>query len=214
MIATPICDFVRAYASEAPARFHTPGHKGHGPLGCEGADITEIDGADELFRASGVIAQSEENAGKLFGARTFYSTEGSSLCVRAMLYLAMTAAGAARGGRPTVLAARSVHSSFLSAAVLLDLDVEWLHPRPGDPCVVCRPGAEEVAEALDRMPRAPVAVYLTSPDYLGCMADVPAVAQVCRSRGVPLLVDNAHGAYLRFLPGRRHPMEQGADMCP
>lgn len=71
-------------------RFHMPGHKGAGFLGCESFDITEVSGADELYEARGIIAESERNAASLFGSRrTCYSTEGSSQCIRAMLRLAM-----------------------------------------------------------------------------------------------------------------------------
>ena len=76
MISTPICDFVRTYTSNAPVRLHMPGHKGKGPLCCENLDITEIHGADDLYRPTGVIAESEKNASYLFGCPTAYSTEG------------------------------------------------------------------------------------------------------------------------------------------
>ena len=82
---TPICDFVKRYAQSGIARLHMPGHKGMGPLGFEQYDITEINGADSLYEADGIIAQSEANASQLFGCHTFYSTEGSSQCIRAML---------------------------------------------------------------------------------------------------------------------------------
>ena len=55
-MSKPICDFVRKYAKSNAARFHMPGHKGVPVLGFESFDITEIDGADELFTASGIIA--------------------------------------------------------------------------------------------------------------------------------------------------------------
>ena len=59
-----------------------------------------------------------------------------------------------------------------------------------------------------------MAFYLTSPDYLGGMQDIAALSAVCDAHGVPLLVDNAHGAYLRFLPGgSRHPIDLGAAAC-
>ena len=64
-----------------------PGHKGASLIGVEQLDITEILGADSLYEADGIIAQSEANASELFGCRTLYSTEGSSLCIRAMLQL-------------------------------------------------------------------------------------------------------------------------------
>ena len=64
---TPVVDFVRRYAQQRTTRMHMPGHKGRGPLGCEELDITEIAGADELYEAEGIIAQSEANATQLFG---------------------------------------------------------------------------------------------------------------------------------------------------
>ena len=87
---TPIYTFVTRYLESGASRLHMPGHKGRGTLGCEARDITEIAGADELYAASGIIAESEMNAAALFGTgATFYAAEGSSQCVRAMLYLAM-----------------------------------------------------------------------------------------------------------------------------
>ena len=86
---TPICDFVRSYADSRQLRLHMPGHKGASFLGMEHLDITEIDGADSLYEADGIIAQSEANASQLFGCKTLYSTEGSSQCIRAMLYLVL-----------------------------------------------------------------------------------------------------------------------------
>ena len=105
---TPILDFVRRYAASDTARFHMPGHKGRGILGCESWDITEVQGADALYEADGIIARSEANATALFGSRrTLYSTEGSSQCIRAMLYLALTNRRA--GSLPLIVAARNVH---------------------------------------------------------------------------------------------------------
>jgi arginine/lysine/ornithine decarboxylase len=87
-MTTPIIEFIRKYKDSGVIRAHMPGHKGVPMLGPEPLDITEIPGADSLYEADGIIRESEKNAGELFGAETFYSTEGSSLCIRAMLYLA------------------------------------------------------------------------------------------------------------------------------
>ena len=212
MITTPICDFVKAYAASNPARFHMPGHKGAGPLGCEALDITEIDLADDLYAPKGVIARSEANASHLFGARTFYSAEGSSLAIRAMLALALR--GGADGERPLVLAGRNAHRAFLSAAALLDFDIRWLHPAPGDGCQSCAVAPDAVDAALREAGGRCRAVYLTSPDYLGHLTDIGGIARICQRHGALLLVDNAHGAYLKFLPGgSRHPIDLGADLC-
>lgn len=205
---TPVCDFVAAYEQSGAARLHMPGHKGKGPLGCEGRDITEIAGADSLYEAGGVIAQSEQNAAALFGAKaTFYSAGGSSQCIGAMLCLALQ-----KSKSRVVLAARNAHKSFLHAAALLDADVRWLWPRPYS-LLACPVTPEMLENALAALPEAPAAVYITSPDYLGNVQPVAALAKVCHAHGAPLLVDNAHGAYLHFLPAPAHPLDEGADLC-
>ncbi|WP_419067448.1 aminotransferase class V-fold PLP-dependent enzyme [Candidatus Allofournierella excrementavium] len=205
---TPVCDFVAAYEQSGIARLHMPGHKGKGPLGCEGRDITEIAGADSLYEAGGVIAQSEQNAAALFGAKaTFYSAGGSSQCIGAMLCLALQ-----KSKSRVVLAARNAHKSFLHAAALLDADVRWLWPRPYS-LLACPVTPEMLENALAALPEAPAAVYITSPDYLGNVQPVAALAKVCHAHGAPLLVDNAHGAYLHFLPAPAHPLDEGADLC-
>ena len=211
---TPICDFVRAYASGDPLRLHMPGHKGAGPFGVEALDITEIPGAVVLYAPHGVIAESEANAAALFGsAKTVYSTEGSSLCIRAMLCLARLWA-AASGKKPFVLAGRNAHRSFLSAAALLDVGVAWLYGEEnGRGAVSCPVSAEGLARRFSELPEAPVAVYITSPNYLGERADLSALAAVCHAHGALLLADNAHGAYLKFMSISQHPLDLGADLC-
>ena len=243
---TPIYDFVTEYIASGTSRLHMPGHKGHGLLSIEQRDITEIKGADVLSEGTGIIGESEANAAALFGSgQTLYSTEGSSLPIRAMLFLALLrwreresrAPGASSGGdaagkesggapasaaRPFILAARNVHKVFLSACALLDLDVEWVWPDAEGPDSVCgcHPSPGSVGDALRRLAgegRVPAAVWLTSPDYLGAEADIrgirAAVDLACGEGSVPLLVDNAHGAYLRFLSESRHPLDLGAYMC-
>ena len=208
---TPIVDFVKGYREAGPSRFHMPGHKGRTFLGCEALDITEISGADVLYHADGIIAESEENATALFGtAHTFYSAEGSTLAIKAMLALATERKS---GERPLVLAGRNAHKAFIYGAALLDLDVEWLYPAEGDHLCACEITPEMLRAALGSMAKKPNAVYITSPDYLGRVADIAGLSAVCREWHVPLLVDNAHGAYLGFLTPSQHPIALGAAMC-
>ena len=147
-----------------------PGHKGVGNV--EKYDLTEVAGADSLYEASGIIKESEENASRLFDSITLYSTEGSSLAIRAMLYLALLCRG--NGKKATVLAARNAHKVFVSAMALLDFDVEWLMA-DGASYLSCAITKEDVAKKLADMEEKPLAVYITSPDYLGNVADVEGI---------------------------------------
>lgn len=210
---TPICDFISAYGKGHPLRLHMPGHKGKPFLGMEDRDVTEIGGADELFHPRGIIQKSEENASSLFGAgKTVYSTEGSSLCIRAMAYLALLW-GKEQGRKPVILAGRNAHKAFLSAAALLDADVRWLYPEKEQNVISCEITGAGLEKQLEAMTEKPAAVYVTSPDYLGHILNIAELSAVCRRRDVLLLVDNAHGAYLKFLRPDRHPMTLGADLC-
>ena len=208
---TPIYDFVQSYCKKNPARFHMPGHKGKSFLGCEPLDITEISGADSLYEASGIIAESEKNATNLFGsAQTYYSTEGSSHCIRAMLYLALMNA---QGTKPIVVAPRNVHKSFISACALLDIDIQWIYSPAQSSICSLEVSKEAVLQALSQLKEKPIGIFVTSPDYLGHQADIVSIAALARGQGIPLLVDNAHGAYLKFLTPSQHPLDLGADLC-
>ena len=209
---TPIRDFINEYIESAPLRLHMPGHKGKDYSGFEKFDITEVDGADDLYGANGVIAQSEKNASKLFGARTFYSTEGSSLAIKAMLFLAIKHAKET-GLAPIIAAGRNAHKSFINAAALIGFDVSWIYSPTDENYLTCKITAKSLSEFLDGQKITPCAVYITSPDYLGNVTDVKELAKVCKARNILLLVDNAHGAYLKFLQPSLHPIDLGADMC-
>lgn len=215
---TPVYDFVEEYISKDGVRAHMPGHKGRGPLGIEQRDITEIAGADILSESEGILGESQKNACALFGTgATLYSTEGSSLAIKAMLYAVVMNRGTGisenSGQRPFILAARNVHRAMLDGCALLDLDVEFISSKNSRGICSCVVTAEDVAHCLERYDKPPAAVYLTSPDYLGVQSDIRAIAQVCHEKGVLLAVDNAHGAYLAFLRENRHPVYLGADIC-
>lgn len=207
-MTTPIYDFVKGYKKSGKSRFHMPGHKGRGPFAS--SDITEIDGADVLYHADGIIAESEANATVLFNTgHTFYSTEGSTLAIKAMLGIIARECG--RGAK--ILATRNVHKAFVYAIGETDLAVEWLYPEQGGHICECKITAESVRRALEAAETKPSAVYITSPDYLGNLLDVGGIAGVCKEFGIPLLVDNAHGAYLAFSNPNLHPIQLGAAMC-
>lgn len=203
--------FLKDYRASGTVRLHMPGHKGISPAeefdGVTPYDITEIAGADSLFEDDGILLASERQTASAYGSReTLYSAGGSTLCIQTML------ACVTRPG-DTVIAGRNAHTSLFNSCVLLDLHPEWVLPEylPGsDLSGEITPQAVE--EALIAHPQA-ACVYLTSPDYLGCRSDIRAIAETAHRYGKPLLVDNAHGAYLHFLDEPCHPMDLGADLC-
>lgn len=189
---TPICDFLERYTSQRRLRLHMPGHKGEFPH-----DITEIQGADSLFDSDdtgGIIAQSERAAARVFGAeKTCYSCGGSTLAIQTALALLK-----ARGCK-TIAASRYSHRSLAASAALLRLDIKWLYPKE-----YLSADVTYDSEAL----RGADALFVTNIDYYG------GTWKFVRP-SVPLVVDNAHGAYLRFVDKRKfgteylHPLELG-----
>ncbi len=208
---TPICDFVKKYQESEPIRFHMPGHKGMGKSDSVAYDITEIEGADSLYAADGIIRESEENASTLFGCKTYYSTEGSSQCIRAMLML-LSLFAKKNARKPRILAAKNAHKTFLGALALLDVEVDWIPCESSISYLSAEISPSRLETYLRGLTDLPTALYVTSPDYLGALSDIEGLARICHRYGLLLLVDNAHGAYLRFLPTSEHPIDLGADL--
>lgn len=189
---TPICDFLESYSSQRRLRLHMPGHKGENPH-----DITEIFGGDSLYDSDdtwGIIAQSESMAARIFGAqKTCYSCGGSTLAIQTALALLK-----ARGCK-TIAASRYSHRSLVSAAALLQMNIKWLYPKE-----YLSANVTYDSKAL----RGADALFVTNIDYYG------GTWKFVRP-SIPLVVDNAHGAYLRFVDKRKygteylHPLELG-----
>ncbi len=205
-----LIDFFAQYTESGSARFHMPGHKGDFPPLASlplSYDITEIQGADVLFQANGILRRLEERIARFYGVSdSLLSAGGATLCIQAML------AAAFRPG-DTVLAVRNAHTAFLNACALLDLRPIWVYPAPIDAAGVSGAATpDQIADALHAHPEAK-GVYLTSPDYFGHCTDIKAISDICHDMDLPLLVDNAHGAALVLADNALHPMALGADLC-
>ncbi|MDR0944045.1 MAG: aminotransferase class I/II-fold pyridoxal phosphate-dependent enzyme [Ruminococcus sp.] len=196
-MTTPIVDFITRFTERKAHRLHMPGHKGQiiadFPLSdIYKYDITEIKGADFLLSAKGIIKESQENASKIFGSKkTIFTTEGSTLAAKTMISLQ---------GSEKIIADKNAHRSFSDACTLLNKKVIWIpDTKP-----------ETVEKALKENPNANI--YITSPDYFGNIADIKTIADITHSHGRILMVDNAHGSYLKFIDGFYHPIDAGADL--
>ena len=189
-MSTPLFSAIDRLRRQGFSRFHTPGHKGRDcgfltPV--TPWDFTEVRGADSLFEASGPIAETEARCTALYRTGgTFLSAGGSTLCIQAMLALVRPLGG-------KLLLGRNAHASAIKTMALLDLRPVWLaqdlapdgFPAPVTPAQV---------EAALAAGGDYAGVYVTSPDYFGRLTDIAGLAEVCHRYGVPLLVDNAHGA--------------------
>ncbi len=213
---TPLRQALEQYIKQDWSRLHMPGHKGAAikPFGqLMQYDLTEVEGTDSLFEDDGPLKKLEEIFTELYGTKgSVMSAGGSTLCIQAMLRIV-----AKKGGK--VIAGRNIHASAVNAMALLGLEPIWVYPeRSQQERLIGRISPKDIKTILEKQERegaldSVCAVYITSPDYFGVMSDVKAIAQEAHQKGIPLLVDNAHGAHLRFFQEELHPMQLGADLC-
>lgn len=177
--------------------FHMPGHKRVFRPAEDlpyGLDITEIEGFDDLHHAQGILKEAQERATEVFGAQeTHFLVNGSTAGILSAL-LGSTDRG------DTVLVARNCHKSVYHAIEMQGLTPVYLYPE-FDPEAWLNAGisAEDVREALEKHPQAK-AVVIVSPTYDGVVSDVAAIAETVHKKGLPLIVDEAHGAHFGFHP--------------
>lgn len=191
--------------------YHMPGHKrqlcGELPQEIMEIDITEIDGFDNLHAPEEIFRRLQDEAARMYGAEeSFYLINGSTCGV-----LAAISAAVPKGGR--ILMTRGAHKSAYHAAYLRNLTVSYLYPEMMEEYdIYDAVTPEQIAEALRQEP-VPDAVFLVSPTYEGRIADIETIAKLAHSKGIPLIVDEAHGAHLGLAEGfAKNSCQCGADM--
>ena len=210
---TPLIDALEAAADAVRAPFFFPGHKmGAGAPqrlrrllrgGGLRYDLPELPELDNLFAAEGPIARAQELAASAFGAgRTWFLVNGSTAgVIAAVLACCQLKLQRQPGQTPVVILPRNVHKSAIHALVSSGAEPLWLDPAYDAQSGLCLGmHAAEVERALRAGGERVAAVLVVSPTYHGLLSDVSAIAAACRGAGVPLIVDEAHGAHLEFVP--------------
>lgn len=204
-------DLLAEYGDSDYYPYHMPGHKrrlvGFLPEELVKADITEIEGFDNLHDAKGVILALEERAAKLYDSEeTFYLVGGSTCGV-----LSAISASVSKGGR--ILMARNCHKSAYHGAYLRGLKISYLYPDLVEGFSIPEGiKASQVKEALEKEPDIE-AVLIVSPTYEGRISEVQKIAKVVHEKGKILIVDEAHGAHLGLAKGfSDNSISAGADI--
>jgi arginine/lysine/ornithine decarboxylase len=189
--------------------FHMPGHKRQqmGDWIPEEIDITEIDGFDNLHHAEGILKEAQERMANTFGAdHSFFLVNGSTAGI-----LAAISGSVKKGDR--ILIGRNSHKAVYHAAYLMELRTEYVYPAPTDFGIQGSIEPEAVKEKLREFPDI-AAVVITSPTYDGVVSDIASIAKIVHSHGIPLIVDEAHGAHFGFSDGfPQKALRLGADLC-
>lgn len=176
--------------------FHMPGHKRqvHSPYlrNPYEVDITEITDFDNLHHAEGIIKENQEQAAALYHAdKSWFLINGSTAGI-----LAAVSACTLRGGK--LLMARNCHKAVYHAAYLRGLKTAYLYPSYEPFCGLNGGILPEDVEKSLLENKDTEAVVITSPSYDGIVSDIAKIAQIVHRYGIPLIVDEAHGAHFAF----------------
>lgn len=199
-----LLDALRELKQDDPYPMHMPGHKRvrldfPNPYDI---DITEIKGYDNLHSPEETIKKLSEEVAELYGADEVYLSVGGSTDMILTSFFA-----ALRPGE-RILIARNCHKSVYHAAILRDARVDYLYPEILESGICGGIKPEQVRESLKEDTKACV---ITSPTYEGVISDIREISDICHSKGIPLIVDAAHGAHLGFGDFAKNPIKLGAD---
>jgi arginine decarboxylase len=205
----PLLDAWLRFVENPPTPFTIPGHKQRSDLVGDvvAGDVPLYAGLDSMKLTTGVLAEAEARAARLWAADFCrFSTGGATHANQAV-------ALAVAGDGDRVVVSRTLHRSMLLGLVLAGLRPVWVRPEvdaaSGLPVGVA---PETVRRALAEHPDVR-AVFVGDPSYVGTVGDVAGLADAAHEHGVPLVVDAAWAAHFGFHPELpRHPLQLGADV--
>ena len=207
----PLYEQILKSANQNTHRFCTPSHKGVN-LDCFldavlPFDLTELPDTDNLWAPEGVIKEAEQLASQaFFSQNTCFITTGASTAVKASIFLT--------ANKGKLLCDRFCHHSLTDALALCDTEPVWVTGAFNAEFNIPLPPTAQQLDTVLSCYNEISAVFITTPNYYGVLADIPAIKKVCCEHSVILIVDNSHGTHLAFFNnGELHPMNCGADIC-
>ncbi|WP_110926060.1 aminotransferase class I/II-fold pyridoxal phosphate-dependent enzyme [Bacillus massiliglaciei] len=212
---TPLFEALVNHRQNSPVSYHVPGHK-NGRLFMEkgkilyqsilSIDATEITGLDDLHAPEGPIREAQSLLADFYGAKeSFFLVNGSTAGNIAMIL-------AACGEGDTVLVQRNCHKSILHGLMLANVRPVFLHPMIHEEWGIAGGIQADIVEKAFSLYPESKALVLTYPNYYGLGQDIQEIIQLAHKKGIPVLVDEAHGAH--FAAGAPFPMSAlsaGAD---
>lgn len=176
--------------------FHMPGHKRQKEkfINPFQIDITEIHGFDNLHHAEGILKNIQKRAAALYGSEeTYFLINGSTCGI-------LSAVSACTSKRGKILMARNCHKAAYHAVLLRELEAEYIYPEREDTFGINGGIRPETVERVMNRTEDVQAVLITSPTYDGVVSDIKKIAEIVHRKGIPLIVDEAHGAHFGFHP--------------
>uniref|UniRef100_A0AAU6W4Q5 Lysine/arginine decarboxylase n=1 Tax=Flueggea suffruticosa TaxID=283120 RepID=A0AAU6W4Q5_9ROSI len=219
--ATPLVSALKAAAEKDAASFHFPGHnRGRAApssltqlIGVRPFlhDLPELPELDNLFSPEGPILEAQKKAAKLFGAKETWFLVGGTTCGIQAAIMATCSPG------DYIVLPRNSHMSAISGIVLSGAIPKYIIPQYDiDWDIAGGVSPSQVEKAITELQfdgRKPAAIFVTSPTYHGICSNLSEISQLCHSYGIPLIVDEAHGAHFGFHPQMPHSaLQQGADL--
>lgn len=199
----PLFEALLSHNEKKPSCLHIPGHRQGRRLPEDllsldnkalfSLDLTELPGLDDLHNPGGPIQQAQKLAAGLYGAdRSFFLVNGTSAGIHALLVATV--------GKKQVVVPRNAHRCVLGGLILAGADPVYVMPEMITGFELdCGVTPSAIGTALAKNP-AVAAVMAVSPNYYGVAADLSGLVEAAHRVDKPLLVDEAHGAHLRFHP--------------
>ena len=197
--------------------FHVPGHKLgkiYDRLGYSNIleslykmDTTEILGTDNLHSPEGIIKESQERAARVFNSKnTYYLVNGSTCGIQAAMMSVCNP-------KDKIIVNRDCHQSVINTLILGDIEPAYIYPQIDNKTnILMGIKIEDAIDTIDKNLDAK-AILLTYPTYYGKVYDLKTICNYAHSKGMMVIVDEAHGAHLGL--SDKLPMtalEQGVDI--